>query len=138
MVFYRHVCILFLPSPPIRILEFPNRLSYRIGVTLQKRCFWSVVTRLQYARDDEEISFCINMNYDLYIVILVSSKPRDFIIFNQYEMWPMLILRNFNENYLFSDAFSSFLYKKFNTNSVKQVSTMNIVTKISIGVKFKL
>ena len=44
-VLHRHVCIVFLPNPPIVILELPNCLSH-VSLTFLKRCYWLV--RQQY------------------------------------------------------------------------------------------
>ena len=38
---HRHVCIVFLPNPPIEILELPNCLSHE-WLTFLKRCYWLV------------------------------------------------------------------------------------------------
>ena len=43
MVLHRHVCIVFLPNPPIAILELPYCLS-RGWLTFLKRCYWLVKT----------------------------------------------------------------------------------------------
>ena len=40
-VLYRHVCIVFLPNPPIAMLELPSCLSHE-WLTLLKRCYWLV------------------------------------------------------------------------------------------------
>ena len=38
-VLHRHVCFVFLPNPPIAILELPNCLSHE-SLTFLKRCYW--------------------------------------------------------------------------------------------------
>ena len=40
-VLHRHVCIVFLPNPPIAILELPNCFSHE-RLTFLKRCYWLV------------------------------------------------------------------------------------------------
>ena len=40
-VLHRHVCIVFLPSPPIAIPELPNCSSHE-WLTFLKRCYWLV------------------------------------------------------------------------------------------------
>ena len=40
-VLHRHVCIVFLPIPPIAILELPNCLNHE-WLTFLKRCYWLV------------------------------------------------------------------------------------------------
>ena len=41
MVLHRHVCIVFLPNPPIAILELPY-CSSRAWLTFLKRFYWLV------------------------------------------------------------------------------------------------
>ena len=41
IVLHRHVCIVFLPSPPTAIRESPNCLSHE-WLTFLKRCYWLV------------------------------------------------------------------------------------------------
>ena len=48
-VLHRHVCIVFLPNPPIAILELPNCLSHE-WLTFLKRCYFVA----------EGPHFCIN------------------------------------------------------------------------------
>ena len=42
-VLHRHVCIAFLPNPPIVILELPNCLSHE-WLTFLKRCYLILVS----------------------------------------------------------------------------------------------
>ena len=61
-VLYRHVCIVFLPNPPIAILELPH-CSSRAWLT--KTLLLVSQARIQCARDDEGPYFCINQNNNI-------------------------------------------------------------------------
>ena len=61
-VLHRHVCIVFLPSSPIAILELPNCLSHE-WLTFLKLYYWLVRQEYnKHARDDKGPYFCINQN----------------------------------------------------------------------------
>ena len=62
MILHRHVCIVFLPNPPVAMLELPNCLSHE-WLTFLK--YWLVRQEYNRARDDEGPHFCINQNKNI-------------------------------------------------------------------------
>ena len=69
MVLYCHVCIAFLPNPPIAILElFMSQMSQLFMsqmANFPKTLLLVSLVKIQYARDNEGPYFCINQNKNI-------------------------------------------------------------------------
>ena len=63
-VHHRHVRFVFLPNPPIAILELPNCLRHE-WLTFLKRCYWLVRPEYNKHVTMKALIFCINQNKNI-------------------------------------------------------------------------
>ena len=78
MVLRHHVCIVFMPNPPIRNLEFPY-CSSGGWLTLLKRCYWLVWQEYNTHVTMKDPCFCINQNKYMDDLLISKSSLVDML-----------------------------------------------------------
>ena len=74
MVLHRHVCIVFLPNPPIGILKLPY-CSSRGWLNFLKRCYWLVRGKDNaHVMTKDLMHSCINQNKNIDNDLYCSSN----------------------------------------------------------------